>query len=188
VGDPTLPETDIGPVISAAQLSHMRELVDSAIDSGAKVLVGGVLPDGTDRGYFFPPTVLVGVTPTMRVWREEAFGPVLAVVPYADDEELVRLANDSDYGLTATVWGTDLLRARTIASQIDCGSVFINDWGGGSPKAPFGGFKQSGLGMEMGPHGALEFTQIRHVFTAFDTRADRRPFALACAEWAERQP
>ncbi len=185
IGDPRSPETDIGPVISAAQLARMRELMDSALDDGAKILASGTIPDDLDDGgHYFAPTVLLDVTPGMRVWREEVFGPVLTVTQYDDDEDAIRLANDSDYGLTATVWGTDLMRARAIASRIDCGSVFINDWGGGSPDAPFGGFKQSGLGMEMGPYGALEFTKIRHVFTAFDTRLDRRPFPLACAQWA----
>jgi len=175
--------SDIGPLISAAQRDKVEAYVASALDEGAKVLVGGRRPPGLSGGHYFEPTVLVDVTNDMRVAQEEIFGPVLSVIRYDTDDEAVAIANDTVYGLGAVVWGDDLTRARSVAGRIQAGSVWVNDFAVISSKAPFGGYKQSGVGRELSAEGALEYTELKHLYTALDKDRDSRPYALICFDW-----
>ena len=167
VGDPTAPATTMGPVVSAPQRERVQHFVTGAIADGARVLAGGPgAPDGLDRGYFVRPTVLSGVTNTMTVSREEVFGPVLVLLAYHDEDEAVALANDTPYGLSAGVWSADADHARHVAGRLRAGQVKIN---GARTRdhirAPFGGYKRSGIGRELGPFGLDEFLEIKAVLT-----------------------
>ncbi len=175
--------SDMGPLISAAQLDKVERYVTSAVDQGAKVAIGGNRLTDRGGGFYFEPTVLVGVTPDMNVACEEVFGPVLSVIPYDDDDDAIRIANDSDYGLAAAVWGNDLRRAREIGTRLRAGTVWINDFGQVSANGPFGGYKQSGLGRELSPEGTLEYTELKHLYTALDRDLDRRPYSLVGMDW-----
>lgn len=176
-------DTDLGPLISAAQLDKVERYVASALDEGAKVLIGGRRPRGFDRGYYYEPTVLVDVRNGMKVACEEIFGPVLSVIRYETDAEALRIANDSIYGLGAIVWSGDLRRAREMARGLQAGTVWINDFGAVSPNGPFGGYKQSGLGRELNVDGAYEYTELKHIYTALDQDLDRRGYSLVGGNW-----
>ena len=148
VGDPTDPEVQMGPLISRAQLDRVEEHVAGALDDGASLAIGGRRPAGLDTGFFFEPTILTDVAADSRIAQEEVFGPVLTVFRYSDDEEAVDIANNSQYGLSGAVWGTDVDRAVGIARRVRTGQIAVNGCIPGD--APFGGFKQSGLGREGG--------------------------------------
>ena len=148
VGDPTDPDVQMGPLISAAQLERVQAHVDRALDDGAKLVTGGGRPAGLDGGFYFEPTILTEVTPDATIAQEEVFGPVLSVLRYSDDDDAVRIANNSQYGLSGAVWGTDVDRAVAVARRIRTGQIAVNGFGPGG--APFGGFKQSGFGRESG--------------------------------------
>ena len=148
VGDPTDPDVQMGPLISAAQLERVQAHVDRALDDGAKLATGGGRPAGLDGGFYFEPTILTEVTPEATIAQEEVFGPVLSVLRYSDDDDAVRIANNSQYGLSGAVWGTDVDRAVAVARRIRTGQIAVNGFGPGG--APFGGFKQSGFGRESG--------------------------------------
>jgi aldehyde dehydrogenase (NAD+) len=148
VGDPTDPEVQMGPLISAAQLQRVQAYVDAALNDGAKLATGGGRPAGLDVGFYFEPTILTEVTPDATIAQEEVFGPVLSVLRYRDDDDAVRIANNSQYGLSGAVWGTDVDRAVAVARRIRTGQIAVNGCGPGG--APFGGFKQSGFGRESG--------------------------------------
>ncbi|MEN0139127.1 MAG: aldehyde dehydrogenase family protein [Rhodococcus sp. (in: high G+C Gram-positive bacteria)] len=163
VGDPRDRATQLGPVISAAQRRSIVETVDAAIAGGARLAAGGTgLPDGLGRGHYLRPTVVADVGPHDPIVREEIFGPVLVVLPHGGDEDAVRLANDSDYGLGGAVWSADPERALGIAARMDTGQVDING-AAFNPEAPFGGWKSSGLGRELGRAGIEEFTELTAV-------------------------
>lgn len=165
VGDPFSPDTQLGPLASAAQQDRVRGFIRTGIDEGAKLLVGGPdVPAGMTTGYYVRPTVFSNVTSTMTIAREEIFGPVLCIMPYDDEEDAVRIANDTIYGLAGGVWAATPERARSIASRIRAGQIEING-GGFNPNAPFGGYKQSGVGREMGPYGFEEFLQVKSLQT-----------------------
>jgi aldehyde dehydrogenase (NAD+) len=183
VGDPSDMATDIGPVISAAQRAAIEERVERAVADGATVVAGGRRPAHVNGGYFYEPTVLTGATNDSWIAREEVFGPVACVLPYRDLAEAVTLANDSPYGLCAAVWGKDVDAARQVASRMQAGTVWINDCNVLSPEAPFGGFKQSGTGRELGVEGLSEFVQTRHVYTAGDADVATRAYALVGSRW-----
>jgi aldehyde dehydrogenase (NAD+) len=160
VGDP---ETDVrlGPLVSARQRDRVRAHVRGALEQGATLLCGGPdAPEGLPRGFFFRPTVFTNVRPTMTIAQEEVFGPVLAILPYEDEDDAVELANGTIYGLAAAVWSRHPDRARRVASRLRAGQVYING-GAFNPIAPFGGFKQSGLGRELGRHGLEEFFELK---------------------------
>jgi aldehyde dehydrogenase (NAD+) len=160
-GDPFEPATTLGPLVSAEQLEQVREYIGKGSEEGAKLLTGGVEPpEGLDTGYFVRPTVFSEVTPAMTIAQEEIFGPVLAIMPYEDEEDAVRIANDSVYGLAGGVWSGDPERAKRVAMRIRTGQVEING-GAFNLLAPFGGYKQSGYGRELGPFGLEEFLQIK---------------------------
>jgi aldehyde dehydrogenase (NAD+) len=148
VGDPSDPQVQMGPLISAAQRQRVQAYVNGALDDGAKLATGGRPPAGLDAGFYFEPTILTEVTPDATIAQEEVFGPVLSVLRYRDDDDAVRIANNSRYGLSGAVWGTDVDRALAVARRIRTGQITVNGCGPGG--APFGGFKQSGFGRESG--------------------------------------
>ena len=152
---------ELGPLINASSQAKVDELVQSTIALGARALVGGQVPDRA--GYFYPATVLVDVTPDAPVLSEEIFGPVAPIITFETDDEAIRLANDTEYGLVAYVYTTDLRRAMQVSERIEAGMVGINRGVVSDPAAPFGGFKQSGLGREGGHDGLLEFTESQYI-------------------------
>jgi aldehyde dehydrogenase (NAD+) len=163
VGDPADPKTTIGPMVTQKQYQRVQSYIRKGIDEGAEILAGGEgHPKGLEGGYFVKPTVFVNVTNEMTIAQEEIFGPVLCVIAYKNDEDAVRIANDTDYGLHAYVSGTDTERARQVASQLLAGRVAINDMLD-DPQAPFGGFKQSGVGREFGTFGIEAFLEPRAI-------------------------
>jgi acyl-CoA reductase-like NAD-dependent aldehyde dehydrogenase len=160
-GDPFESGTMLGPLVSEGQRKLVRDYITEGTEEGAKLVTGGVEPpQGLEQGYFVRPTVFSDVTPEMTIAQEEIFGPVLAIMPYEDDEDAVRIANDSVYGLAGGVWSADEERAKRIARRIRTGQVEING-GAFNPLAPFGGYKQSGYGRELGRFGLEEFLQIK---------------------------
>ena len=162
-GDPRNPETRLGPVINAAQYEKIQRLIQAGIDEGAELVTGGPgRPENLNRGYYVRPTVFAGVTNDMTIAREEIFGPVLAILSYKDEEEVVRLANDTIYGLAAYVQSSDIEHARKVASQMRAGNVHLN-YPMGDTAAPFGGYKQSGNGREYGKWGMEEFLETKAV-------------------------
>lgn len=153
----------MGPVVSEIQFNKIQGLIQAGIDEGAKVVVGGAgLPDGIEKGYFIKPTVFSEVNNDMTVAREEIFGPVLVMIPYESEEEAIRVANDTPYGLAGYVQGNNLEKAREVASRIRAGNIHINGNDAGF-NVPFGGFKQSGNGREWGHHGFTDFLEIKAV-------------------------
>jgi betaine-aldehyde dehydrogenase len=160
VGDPLSEATQMGPLISAGQ----RDSVASFVNGEAPVALRGRAPDGP--GYWFPPTVLCPVDPGARAAREEIFGPVATVIPFMDEEEAVRLANDTIYGLSGSIWTRDGARALRVARAIDAGVLSINSNTSVRVATPFGGFKQSGYGRELGPHALDAYTEVKSIYYA----------------------
>jgi aldehyde dehydrogenase (NAD+) len=166
VGDPADPKTAIGPMVSQKQYERVESYIRKGIEEGAEVLVGGEgHPAGFDAGYFVKPTVFVNVRNDMTIAQEEIFGPVLCVITYDSEDEAIRIANDSKYGLHAAVIGSDLQSARRVASQIRAGRVVINGMTD-DPQAPWGGFKYSGVGREYGRYGIEAFVETRAILEA----------------------
>jgi acyl-CoA reductase-like NAD-dependent aldehyde dehydrogenase len=158
-GDPFSPETRLGPLVSGTQLERVRGYIRKGRDEGAKLITGGE-ESPREQGYFVKPTVFSEVTPEMTVAREEIFGPVLVLMPYDDEEDAVRIANATEYGLAGAVWSGDEERAKRVARRIRTGQVEING-GAFNPMAPFGGYKQSGHGRELGRFGLEEFLTVK---------------------------
>jgi acyl-CoA reductase-like NAD-dependent aldehyde dehydrogenase len=186
VGDPDDLATDMGPVISARQQRRILEYVESGKSEGATLALGGGVPNGYDKGFWIEPTLFTDVTNDMRIAQEEIFGPVLSILRYRDEAEAIKLANDTQYGLTAGVWSTDYERAGEIADQLRAGTVWINNWHMVDPHLPFGGYKQSGLGRELGPDALHEYTEAKHVHVDLTTELELHIFNLLLSE-APRQ-
>jgi aldehyde dehydrogenase (NAD+) len=161
-GDPTDPANLMGPVISARQQERVLNYIDIGKNEGARLVTGGGRPAHLPKGYFVEPTLFADVDNTMRVAQEEIFGPVLCVIAYDSEDEAIRIANDSKYGLHSAVIGADLGRARRVASQIRAGRVVINNMMD-DPQAPWGGFKYSGVGREYGRYGIEAFLETRAI-------------------------
>jgi len=167
VGDPMDKGTAMGPQVSAEQLNRIKSYVDIAREEGATVLSGGGLPQldaQFQNGYFFQPTIFSEVDNSMRVAQEEIFGPVSSVITFTDDDELIQKANDTIYGLSAGIWTRDITRAHRFARAIKAGVVWINTYNMMNAASPFGGYKQSGYGREMGRHALDLYTQVKSVW------------------------
>ena len=163
LGDPAEETTTMGPVVSEVQFNKIQALIKKGISEGAKVVTGGPgRPEGLEKGYYIRPTVFSEVNNNMTIAREEIFGPVLTMIPYNSEEEAIRIANDTPYGLAGYVQSGDLNHAREVASKIRAGNIHINGVNGGF-EVPFGGFKQSGNGREWGSHGFTDFLEIKVV-------------------------
>ena len=165
-GDPTNPGTVCGPVISERQRDRVQFYLDLAIDEGGRFACGGRSPADRDRGFFIEPTVIAGLDNTARVAREEIFGPVLTVIAHDGDDDAIRIANDSPYGLSGTVFSADPDRAQAAAARLRVGTVNVNGGVWYSADAPFGGYKQSGVGREMGLAGFEEYLELKVIATA----------------------
>jgi len=163
VGDPRSERTTMGPVVSKVQFGRVRALIEAGIAEGAKLVAGGSdRPAGLDRGYFVQPTVFSNVNNQMRIAREEIFGPVLCILPYTTEEEAIRIANDTPYGLAGYVWSQDMAHAQRVGRRIRAGQISING-AAGDYKTPFGGFKMSGNGREFGEYGLRDFLEVKAV-------------------------
>lgn len=162
VGDPSAPDTMVGPLVNARQRDRVRDYIQSGVDEGATLVTGGVEPpDGLDTGYFIRPTVFADVTTDMRIAREEIFGPVLSILTYTDTDDAVRIANDTDYGLAAMVFG-EPDEAMAVARRLRAGWLVVNG-ADQSFTAPYGGYKQSGLGKELGVAGLEEYLEQKAI-------------------------
>ncbi|HEX5207253.1 MAG TPA: aldehyde dehydrogenase family protein [Steroidobacteraceae bacterium] len=166
VGDPTSEKTGVGPLVSKIQFERVQSYIAKGISEGANLVTGGEgRPAGLEKGYFVRPTVFSNVNNDMVIAREEIFGPVLAILPYRDEEDAVRIANDTPYGLQAYVWSGDLARANRVGRRIRAGRVTINGTPG-DMSIPFGGFKRSGNGREWGEHGLRDFLEVKALIGA----------------------
>jgi acyl-CoA reductase-like NAD-dependent aldehyde dehydrogenase len=162
VGDPTERATNVGPLARGDLRETLIRQVEESLSKGAQAVIGGSPLDG--KGYFYQPTVLDGVSDTMPAFREETFGPVAAVIRAKDADDAVRLANDTEYGLGASVWTRDLDLGKQLARRIEAGAVFVNGLVASDPRLPFGGVKRSGYGRELGEFGIREFTNIQTIW------------------------
>jgi len=166
IGDPFEPATQMGPVVNEAAARRIMGIIERAIDEGATLVAGGTRGEGDlAAGAFVTPTVFADVDPASELAREEVFGPVVAITRFANEDEAIRLANDTEFGLAAYVWTADIRRAHSVADRIQAGNVFINGFLGLPAGAPFGGHKQSGYGRLGGREGIREFTRVKNVWT-----------------------
>jgi len=163
VGDPRDERSDLGPLAFADHYERVLAYVDSGRRDGAELIAGGSRPEGLSRGYYLRPTVFAGVEPGMRIAREEIFGPVLAVLTWEDEDEVIELANSVEYGLTANVWTNDLRRAHRTAQRLEAGTVWVNGDGRKPLGTPFGGYKHSGLGIEGSLEELMSYTRSKSV-------------------------
>jgi acyl-CoA reductase-like NAD-dependent aldehyde dehydrogenase len=161
VGDPMSNETDIGPLVNINSLNNMESLVAQSVEDGAELLTGGERRDS--KGFFYPPTVLKNVSPSMRIASEEVFGPIAPVIIAEDEKEAMKVANDSKYGLGASIWTQDLDKAERMSRAVESGIVTVNNVVISDPRVPFGGIKNSGFGRELSKYGMLEFVNIKSV-------------------------
>ena len=166
LGDPMDAGTQVGPITTTAQRDKVLDYIDIAHAEGARCVLGGGVPDDPDlaAGWFVAPTIFADVSNDMRIAREEVFGPILSIIPFDDDEDAIRIANDSIYGLAAGVWTSSIARAITMAERLQAGTVWVNTYRAVSFMAPFGGYKMSGLGRESGQHAIDEYLQTKCVW------------------------
>ncbi|MEK7707529.1 MAG: aldehyde dehydrogenase family protein [Verrucomicrobiota bacterium] len=164
VGDPTKPETQLGPLVSANQRATVEEFLADARTRGSKFVCGGARP--FPKGWYLEPTVLLGAGKTDRCWREEIFGPVVCIVPFDDEEQMIRDVNASPYGLSGSLWTNDLRRALRVARRIESGVLSVNSHSSVHVEAPFGGFKQSGIGRDLGMAAMEGYTELKNIYVA----------------------
>lgn len=166
IGDPMDPKTEVGPMAREDLLEALDKQVQNSIKKGAKLLTGGKrLSEGVlKRGYFYAPTVLTNVKKGMPAYDEEIFGPVAAIIRVKDEEEAIRVMNDSSYGLGASIWTKDIVKGENLARQVEAGAVFVNGMVKSDPRLPFGGIKESGFGRELGSYGIKEFVNIQTIW------------------------
>jgi aldehyde dehydrogenase (NAD+) len=176
VGPPMDFETGMGPVVSRQQMETVLSYIQSGIDEGARLVCGGkrATGPGLDQGYYIEPTIFADVRNEMKIAQEEIFGPVLSIIRYSTEEEAIKIANDTIYGLSAGFWTRDVVKANKLAGKIKAGTIWINDWHMFRMDAPFGGYKQSGVGRELGKNVLDEYTEVKHVHTALATENDQR--------------
>ena len=170
----SLEEQHLFPILK--RNAETKELVADAVDRGARVLVGGERPDGP--GHFYPPTVVVDVPEDARMLGAEIFGPVAAIMPFEHEDELVALANDTEYGLAAGVWTQNLARAHRLARRLDAGTIWVNTYRAMSPMSPRQGFKSSGVGIEHGIESMQEYTRLKSVWINTDEGPVADPFVM----------
>lgn len=178
IGDPLLEATELGPLAFAAQQEKVGSYVELGVSEGATVLTGGSRPEVGLPGYFYAPTVLTDVSNDMRVTREEIFGPVAAIMPFDTEEEVLGLANDTQYGLAAGVWTQNLARAHRMARRLEAGTVWVNTYRAMSPMSPRQGFKTSGVGIEHGLESMNEYTRLKSVWINTDEGPVADPFVM----------
>jgi aldehyde dehydrogenase (NAD+) len=168
VGNPLDPATQMGSQISARQMDRILDYIESGTQEGAKLVTGGERDTEGDKakGYFVKPTVFSGVKPEMRIAREEIFGPVVSAIRFSDADEAVRIANGTVYGLAAAVWTRDVRLAHRMAAEIKAGSVWINTYNSFDSGSPFGGYKQSGFGRDLGSYALDQYTNVKSVWVA----------------------
>jgi len=171
IGDPQHPDTQMGPVINQGQLDQVMKFCELGVEEGGTILTGGKPVEGLDDelkgGYYWPPTVIGDCTPDMRVVREEVFGPVVVAYKFSDEADAVKKANDSEFGLAASVWSQDVKRCHRVADKLEVGIVWLNDHHRNDPSSPWGGMKDSGVGRENGLEALHEYTQTRSVVVGF---------------------
>jgi aldehyde dehydrogenase (NAD+) len=175
LGDPMHPKTELGPIAHSAQYESVRRRIDEAVADGARMVVGGAAPQGA--ALFVRPHVFADVTPDMRLARNEVFGPVLAIMRFSDEDEAIRIANGTPYGLASGVWTSDLSRAHRVSKRLRAGTVWVNTYRTSAAQAPFGGFGQSGYGRERGTDALLEYTRVKNTMIDLASSA-RDPFRL----------
>ena len=179
IGDPLLAETQMGPVASRSQLAKDESMVARAVSDGAEIIHGGsrANPSEFPDGFFFAPTVLTNVKPDSFIAQNEVFGPVLSVIPFDDEEEVVAMANATEFGLAAGLWTLDLRRAHRVARQLEAGTVWINMYRGMTFNSPFGGFKASGMGRQNGIEAIDQYLQTKSVWCELDPSV-QDPFVM----------
>ncbi|HEY7784001.1 MAG TPA: betaine-aldehyde dehydrogenase [Pyrinomonadaceae bacterium] len=173
VGDPMAQTTMMGPQVSLEQLDRIKSYMDIGTDEGAKIVTGGKPPqldENFKNGFFFQPTILADVNNKMRVAQEEIFGPVVSVISFKDEDDLIKQANETIYGLSAGLWTRDITRAHRFAKEIKAGVIWINTYNMFNAASPFGGYKQSGYGREMGKHALDLYTQVKSVWVDLSGR------------------
>jgi aldehyde dehydrogenase (NAD+) len=161
VGDPFDPKTEQGPQVDNAQFDKVMDYIGSGRNEGAKLVCGGERVG--EKGYFIQPTVFADVQDDMKIAKEEIFGPVMSIIPFKSVDEVVQRANRTEYGLAAAVWTRDIKKAHSIADSIRAGTVWVNCYNVLDPRSPFGGFKQSGIGRELGEYGLQQYTEVKSV-------------------------
>ena len=183
IGDALDYDMDMGPLVSAAQLETTENYVRIGQEEGAKLVLGGKRPDDVpEGGFYFEPTIFTDVDNSMTIAQEEIFGPVLSVIKFSSDDEAVRIANDSIYGLASAVWSEDYDRCLEVAKKLRAGTVWINDHHLINCIAPFGGYKQSGIGRELGSYGLDEYTEVKHVHVDLTREPERKMFGVLLSE------
>jgi len=168
LGDPALPDTQVGPIATRPQFEKVLSYIDIARKEGARCVLGGRSRPDLGAGLFVEPTIFTGVSNDMRIAQEEVFGPVLAVIPFNDEEDAIRIANDIRYGLAAAVWTNSLKRAMTMTERLKAGTVWVNNYRATSFTSPFGGYKESGIGRESGIDAIREYLQVKTVWMSSD--------------------
>jgi aldehyde dehydrogenase (NAD+) len=179
IGDPLADDTQLGPLALRSQLDKVLEYIDIGLGDGGTIVTGGKQPEnpGLKKGYYVEPTVFTDISNDMRLAREEIFGPVVAVMPFANEQELMEKANDTVYGLAAGIWTRDIDRAMRFARDVDAGTVWINTYRSASFMSPFGGFKQSGYGKHNGMEGIREFSRLKNVVVDY-SGSTQDPFVM----------